>query len=274
MNDFSLKNVIDRELEEIKLSDGVKKNIRKGVVHRKSYPIIKSIAASIAVIVLTGTTVFAGHYILNKVQVNETVLPELDAMQVVQMNKLDTIADENGMVDANYNDYDAIKQDLGVDLLDTDLSQNNPYMLGNVSTDEKDFLIVTIDNYILGDTSNYHFIDEENRYSYDSGEKYSSPVSLSVDIILSENQLNNGWDTDYLGLYEFAESYTSEQGYAVNIIEDTVEEENLKDYVSEKVAIFVADGIRYTLKGRTSLDEMKSIVDSMRDCKIKCVSYR
>ena len=264
MNDFSLKNVIDRELEEIKLSDGVKKNIRKGVVHRKSYPIIKSIAASIAVIVLTGTTVFAGHYILNKVQVNETVLPELDAMQVVQMNKLDTIADENGMVDANYNDYDAIKQDLGVDLLDTDLSQNNPYMLGNVSTDEKDFLIVTIDNYILGDTSNYHFIDEENRYSYDSGEEYSSPVSLSVDIILSENQLNNGWDTDYLGLYEFAESYTSEQGYAVNIIEDTVEEENLKDYVSEKVAIFVADGIRYTLKGRTSLDEMKSIVDSMK----------
>ena len=51
MNDFSLKNVIDRELEEIKLSDSVKKNIRKGVVHRKSYPIIKSIAASIAVIV-------------------------------------------------------------------------------------------------------------------------------------------------------------------------------------------------------------------------------
>ena len=88
-------------------------------------------------------------------------------------------------------------------LLDTDLSQNNPYMLGNVSTDEKDFLIVTIDNYILGDTSNYHFIDEENRYSYDSGEEYSSPVSLSVDIILSENQLNNGWDTiisDYMNL--------------------------------------------------------------------------
>ena len=125
MNDFSLKNVIDRELEEIKLSDSVKENIRKGVVHRKSYPIIKSIAASIAVIVLTGTTVFAGHYILNKVQVNETVLPELDAMQVVQVNKLDTIADENGMVDTNIIMIsDAIKQDLGLDLLDTDLSQN------------------------------------------------------------------------------------------------------------------------------------------------------
>ena len=56
---------------------------------------------------------------------NETVLPELDAMQVIQVNNLDIIADENGMVDANYNDYDAIKQDLGVDLLDTDLSHGS-----------------------------------------------------------------------------------------------------------------------------------------------------
>ena len=31
MNDFNLKNVIDRELEEIKLSDSVKENIRKAL---------------------------------------------------------------------------------------------------------------------------------------------------------------------------------------------------------------------------------------------------
>lgn len=263
MNDFSLKNVIDIELEEIKLSDEIKKNIRKGVVYRKSYRIIKGIAASFAVIVLTGTTVFAGYCILNRVQVNEEVMPELDAMQVIRINKLDAVPNENGIVDKDYSDYDTIKQDLGIDLLDTDLSQKNPYMLANVSTDEKDFAIVTVDNFILGDTSNYHFIAEENRYSYDNGTEYFSPVSLSADIILSESQMNNGWDTDYLGLYEFVESYISEQGYAVNIIEDTIEEGNSENYVSEKAAIFVADGIRYTLKGRTSLDEMKSIVDSM-----------
>ncbi len=263
MNDFSLKNVIDIELEEIKLSDEIKKNIRKGVVYRKSYRIIKGIAASFAVIVLTGTTVFAGYCILNRVQVNEEVMPELDAMQVIRINKLDAVPNENGIVDKDYSDYDTIKQDLGIDLLDTDLSQKNPYMLANVSTDEKDFAIVTVDNFILGDTSNYHFIAEENRYSYDNGTEYFSPVSLSADIILSESQMNNGWDTDYLGLYEFIESYISEQGYAVNIIEDTIEEGNSENYVSEKAAIFVADGIRYTLKGRTSLDEMKSIVDSM-----------
>lgn len=76
--------------------------------------------------------------------------------------------------------------------------------------------------------------------------------------------MHNGWNTDYLGFYQFVENYTSAQGYAVNIIEDTTEEENLENYVPEKVAVFVADGIRYSLKGRTSLDEMKAIVDTMR----------
>lgn len=33
--------------------------------------------------------------------------------------------------------------------------------------------------------------------------------------------------------------------------------------VSEKIAVFVADGIHYTLKGRTSLENIKTIVDSM-----------
>ena len=34
--------------------------------------------------------------------------------------------------------------------------------------------------------------------------------------------------------------------------------------VSEKIAVFVSDGIRYTLKGRVSVDTMKTIVDTMK----------
>ena len=33
--------------------------------------------------------------------------------------------------------------------------------------------------------------------------------------------------------------------------------------VSEKVAIFVSDGVRYILKGRVSLDTMKEIINTM-----------
>ena len=35
---------------------------------------------------------------------------------------------------------------------------------------------------------------------------------------------------------------------------------DLENYISEKAAIFVADGIRYSLKGRVSIDIIKSAV--------------
>ena len=38
----------------------------------------------------------------------------------------------------------------------------------------------------------------------------------------------------------------------------------MEDYVSEKVAVFVADGVRYSLKGRVSIDTLKNIVNTMR----------
>ena len=259
-----IKGIIDLELRQIELKDGIKNNIRNKSVYRKPNRVWKSIAASIVIAVLGGTTVYAGYNILNKVHVNEEVLPELDSMQIVQVNKLEAMPDEYGMINKDYSDYNTIKDDLGVRLLDTDLSLNNPYMLCRVMTDTKDFVIITVNNFILGDTDNYQFIEAENRYSYDHGTVYFSPVSLTADLILSDSQMSNGWDADYLGLYAFVESYTSDQGYTVNILQDTVIEKNLENYVSEKMAIFVADGVRYSLKGRVSIDTLKNIVNTMK----------
>ena len=144
------------------------------------------------------------------------------------------------------------------------LSQDNPYMLCRLYTDPDSFAIITVDNFILGDTDGYRFLEEENRYAYEQGEVYSSPVSLKADLILSELQMAVGWDTEYLGMSRFVESYTSEQGYKVNILEDMAEGVNPQDYVSKKTAIFVAGGIRYTLSGRVPMDVMKEIVDTMQ----------
>ena len=77
-------------------------------------------------------------------------------------------------------------------------------------------------------------------------------------MILSDEQLKNGWDTDYLGMYESMEEYQSAQGYKVNLIQDNNGDEKLNEVVvSEKIAVFVSNGIRYTLKGRVSVDTMK-----------------
>ena len=102
------------------------------------------------------------------------------------------------------------------------------------------------------------YLEEEDRYEYEHGKTYYSPVSLNIDLILSDEQLKNGWDTDYLGMYESMEKYQSAQGYKVNLIQDNNGDEKLNEgVVSEKIAVFVSDGIRYTLKGRVSVDTMK-----------------
>ena len=71
-------------------------------------------------------------------------------------------------------------------MLNSVLSQNNPYMLGEIKTDNKDFVILSFENYIVGDTGNYNYLPNVDFYTYDYGEEYYSPVSLTVDIMLSE----------------------------------------------------------------------------------------
>ena len=65
-------------------------------------------------------------------------------------------------------------------------------------------------------------------------------------------------------MYRFAESYTSAQGYKVNLVERTLENGDTEDAVLEKNAVFAADGIEYSLRGRVSMETMKLIVDMMK----------
>lgn len=259
----TLKEKIDLELNSLTFHDNLKDRIMNHKRTKKSF-LIKYAAAAAAIVILSGTTAAAGYYLLNKINVNETVLPELDRMRVIDSIPIDAAADGSGMIHETFTDYGTLKEQMGIPLLDSELAKNNPYIQGSVMTDNKNFAIITVQNYILGDTSNFNYLADEGWYQYDSGEDYFTPVSLTADIILSEDQLATGWDRDYLGMYQYVESYTSAQGYKVNIIEDTTGGEAVNNYISEKYAVFTADGIRYTLKGRTSLDTMKAIVDSMK----------
>ena len=50
----------------------------------------------------------------------------------------------------------------------------------------------------------------------------------------------------------------------MNLIQSTNGDDALPDgAIAEKCAIFVSDGIRYTLKGRTSIETLKEIIDSL-----------
>ena len=283
--DINMKDMIDRELERMVLSEEMKSRIRERAVPRRRKGRLKWAAVLAAVVILGGTGAAAGYRILITHSVNGEVLPALDSMRVVQIHfptgnpeprvpaeqevsarqdrRLWT-QDEYGMFHKDFHNYGEIQEELGIHLLDTELSGNNPYMQGHIMTDGSNFAVITVENYILGDTGSYQFVEEENRYAYESGNVFLSPISLTVRLILSEEQLNRGWDWEYLGMYRFAESYTSGQGYRVNLVERTLENGDTGNAVLEKSAVFVADGVEYTLRGRVSMETMKGIVETMK----------
>ncbi|WP_304151608.1 hypothetical protein [Finegoldia magna] len=223
---------------------------------RKIYIVICMIVFAI----VFSSTIYAVKLVNEQSKVNELELPELDSMKITKQikNREKNIKPQS----ISRLNYKQIQEQLGVSLLNSELSKDDRYMITDVETDNKDYAIIKCDNYILGDTSNYSYNDE-GFYSFDEGNLYKSPISIQADIILSETQLNNVWTTDYLGMYGFVEQFVSEQGYKVNLIEEK-NDGNQPDFVSKKTAIFVADGIRYTLTGRTTVDNMKQIVNSMK----------
>ncbi|WP_297810270.1 hypothetical protein [uncultured Finegoldia sp.] len=212
--------------------------------------------------IVFSSTVYAVKLVNEQSKVNELELPELDSMKITkQIKNRDKNIKQQSISRLNYKQ---IQEQLGVSLLNSELSKDDKYMISDIETDNKDYAIIKCDNYILGDTSNYSYNEEDGFYSYDEGNLYKSPISIQADIILSETQLNNVWTTDYLGMYGFVEQFVSEQGYKVNLIEEKIDGNQPQDFVSKKIAIFVADGIRYTLTGRTTVENMKQIVNSMK----------
>lgn len=228
---------------------------------RKSTKKLTVILCMIVFAIVFSSTIYAVKLVNEQTKVNELELPELDSMKVTNQIK----NREKGIKPQSISrmNYKQIQEQLGVSLLNSELSKDDKYMITDVETDNKDYAIIKCDNYILGDTSNYSYNDE-GFYSFDEGKLYKSPISIQADIVLSETQLNNLWTTDYLGMYGFVEQFVSEQGYKVNLIEETIDGIQPQNFVSKKTAIFVADGIRYTLTGRTTVENMKQIVNSMK----------
>ena len=183
-----MKRIIDTELNEIVFTDIMKKKVFENSKRRISHSILRYAAIFALTFMIGGTTVFAGYYFLNKVNVNKMTLPELDAMQIVEITPLKAEKDEYGYIYTEFSDYTALQSNIGIDLLESKYATEQFYLQGSMETDRKNYAIIKMKNYI-------------------TEEMYYSPISLSMDLILSQEQLEQGWDTDYLGFYEYVESY-------------------------------------------------------------------
>lgn len=263
MEDKELKKFLQTQLEPINLSDEVKEKIRaayrsKNAIKKRLYKIPAAVAASVLIFT---TTAFAGYYIYNKISVNDEILPEVDNMEAVQAPAVPGVPDDDGCIKKEYHSYSELNNDLGNILLESKLASEHPqYEKVIVDTDNENYMFVHVDNYIVGDVKKLEKLDDIDKYSFEPGEIYGSPIFLDAELILSEDQLESGIDYDYLGLYEFQEQYISRQGYKVNIVSSTTSKEGIP---SEKNAVFVANGIRYKIQGCVSTDVLKRIVNSM-----------
>ncbi len=285
-----IKNCIDTALSEMNLSpDFINQITQKTKNPRRLHrtprqqqtapapvPRLARAAAAILCIALLGTSAFAaGSLLYSKISVNQQTMPELEPMKVIPLQPVDAAANEYGQIKKTYSSMEALQDELGVQLLGAGPAADNPYIKIFYTKTGDGFNEIDIREYLLGDLSDIREWNGEaiatategndEWYVWTQGTIYKSPINLKINILSAPSQQE--LDMEYMGYFQYVETFTSEQGYTVNVLQDTVAEEQLPglpdDFVPQTHMIFVADGIQYTLRGRVPIQTMKDIINKM-----------
>lgn len=185
--------------------------------------------------------------------VNKQALPDLDQMTVYPYAM-------EGYVQKRYDSYKELKNELSFPLLDSEYSKDAEILYAEYISDPYNSGLqeILVTGFILGDARLIDISEDKSKCTWKFGKEFSYPVDLQIEILSDEKQAAKHPITAHFdGDFKFIEQYISKQGYKVNLIGTTSDS---KDFH----AVFVADGIRYTLRGGVTLEKMKEIVDSMQ----------
>lgn len=234
-----MKKKIDNELEEVCFSHLMREKVICSLNRNKKWTrsIPRGIVLAGVMMLMSGIVVLASYF-THPISINGEKQPELDEMNVVKME----IHPSDIFIS-----YDSMMKLADIKLLDSDVAGDIGGEYITRQTDYEDYCVIKVEDY---------FVENEEKNIY-------SPVSLEIHLILSEEQLSRGWEIEYLGYYEHVETYVSKQGYRVNILESIDATKNEIQGKKEKRILFVADGIRYILKGKMEVETAKMLVDSM-----------
>lgn len=240
-------------------------------------PRLHRIATAVLFAALLGTSAFAaGSLLYSRISVNQQALPELDPMEVIPLQPVDGTLTEYGQLKKTYTSMDALEDELGVRLLGTKPTTDNPYIKIFYTKTGDGYNEINIREYLLGDLTDFRAWNGEEIdittegndqwYVWTQGTIYKSPVNLTIKIISDPSQQE--LDMEYMGYFQYVETFTSGQGYTVNVLQDTFSEDQQSDlsddFVRRTHMVFVADGIQYTLEGRVPIQTMKEIIDTMQ----------
>lgn len=250
-----MKEQIDNELKNITFNFDMDKMLckknRKRVHHR--------VLMAVVCLILIGTTVQAGYTLYNCwMKINGETLPELDSMQRKDVNLLGEKYKISDAYQKKYDSYAVLQEELGIQLLHSDMTDDNSSMIITRKTDNEHWTQIKIIAYIVGDVTELKKIDGRDQYTWTPGKHFLSPIDMSIDIISSQEQMEIGWEKEYLGAYDFVESFQMRDGYKVNILSSG--ETGRSKPMNQ--AVFVVDGIRYTVRGKVDIDLLKKIIDS------------
>lgn len=189
------------------------------------------------------------------VLVNSSVIPELTELQIKQISNVQDLKSDQFGLYKYYENLISLETDLNVDLLSNTYALDNSYAIYQYRTDQRNWHQIKVTAYIVGDAKIIERVDGEDEYLYESGTQFISPIDLEIDIISSQAQYDVGLEKEYLGEYQFIESYQCSNGFIVNLLQS-----NASASTPRLTAIFVSDGIRYTLSGNVSIETMKQII--------------
>lgn len=249
-----IKKEIEKKLANINLSKDVINDIKNLKTRSKSKMHYATVLSILCVCILSVSTVYAVSYLFT-MSVNNKEIPALNDMKIIAVNQVENAKGENGSLTKKYKSMTELESDLGVDLLSSNLADEK-YHLINYTKIGEGYNCIEVGAYIVGDLRDIKYHDEYSYYSWQSGIVYQTPIDLKIEIISDESQ--QPFDTEYLGEYNYLETINSEDRYIVNIIKGkSLGKPNL-------CAIFVANGIRYTLSGYIDEDTMIDIVNTMK----------
>lgn len=271
-----VKKAIDDTLSEMKFSKNkLDARYNKKYV-RKYFAMPNKKVQVILCTLLLGTTLLAsGIGVSTLLKINGEELPPLEPMYRVPLNEVEGDSKDEYSMEKYYESMEAAEKDLGIKLLGTQYTHDNPHISVHYEKIGKGYNTIKVSNYAVGDLINLRLLDMDRnaldtegrnvKYIWTLGNVYKTPVDLTIEIISDDEQ--QILDTEYLGYFKYIDTYTSEQGYTVNLLQDTIDnrvEVDAYAYRPQVKAIFVVQGLRYTLTGRIPAEEMKTLVETMQ----------
>lgn len=270
-----IKKAIDETLQEVKFSKSMFEYKSKAKQQKRMLSMPRKRVQVLLCTLMLATTLFASSILLRSiVKVNGQELPELEPMYVVSVSEVESETRDEYGLKKYYRTMAEAEADLDIKLLGTQYTQDNPYISVEYEKIGSGYNLIKVSNYETGDLTDLTLLDEDkdalptqgrnSEYIWTLGDIYKTPVDLEIEIISSEEQ--PFLDTEYLGYFEYVETYTSGKGYRVNILQDAIDADaqvDLNRYRPQIKAIFVAEGIRYTLSGRVPMETMKELIETM-----------